>query len=377
MLLVLLKKSLWGKVLLLLLLLPLTSAWAIDEELTFEACQMDSTRKSHYDVSQYPRNVLLVPLLYNHPDVPRESEHWPEPYARTLANFYRGRFHANVTWLRNLRTWQDFYDQSSELIAQGRQYDRIIFIAHGGFDGPVLRHDVLIETLDVQGEKGLAQKVTEAQPGNERVVSISYQASKNKAFNDYIHQNWRDLVNMPEGDMFRLLKQKHLEVQPVDQVCYAKFCSAQKLQSLSDEEKSKRIASCEKVCRPALYEARNYERVSEDRFNLFAGSLSKLSNSDSLIFMGECNAGTDTPKQKDYWEIPPGIVASSNLAGGPHHTYIHLLSSATGRLVSGPIGKSSANDIVAKVIALENNHDQDKLCMVGPNNPVQQGANAE
>lgn len=331
----------------------------------YSNCQPEPRRLSQYSIKRAPKNVLLVPLLYRNPDFPRENEHWPEPSARIIHNFYRGRFHAHVTWLRNVRSWEAYYRQTDALIQQGKHFDRVIFIAHGGFDGPLLRSEVLREDNMVNGDQAIAQQISEAQPGNQHIVSISYNLNKNKPFSDYVSANWRDLLNTPDGEMRRLLKQKHRELQPMDTACYEKFCSTQQLTGLTEDIHTARLETCERVCRPSLYEAKNYENVSEERFMLFANSLRNLVNEDGLVFMGECNAGTPTPKQYTHWDTP-GIVVSSKIAGGPYQNYVHLLSSATGRLVSGPIGRSSANDIVKRIISLEANHEQNFLCIALP-----------
>lgn len=340
-------------------------AVAYDPSEAANHCQPEPRRLSQYTVRRAPRQVLLVPLLYKNPEVPRENERWPEPSAQILNNFYRYHYHAQVIWLRNIRTWQDYYQQTSELIQRGYQFDRIIFIAHGGFDGPLLRSEILIEENELKGDQAIAQQVSEAQPGNEKVISITYSLHKNKAFSDYLTNNWRELLNTPDGEMRHAIKQKHIELQAMDTACFDKFCNMQKLLGQSDSERAVRLESCERVCRPALYEVKNFERASEDRFMLFANSLRSLTREDGLIFMGECNAGTPTPKQYSHWDTP-GIVVSSKIADGPYQNYVHLLSSASDRLVAGPIGKSSASDIVKRIISMEKNHEQSFLCMALP-----------
>lgn len=329
-------------------------------------CEPQTHRISEYNVRKAPKNVLIVPMLYRNTDNPRETEHWPEPPARALTSFYQGQFKTRVHWLRNVRNWQTYYAQTDDLIQQGMQFDRVIFIAHGGFDGPLLQNEIISETREVNGDQAIIKQISEAQPGNEHVVTIETKnMSRNKKFNDYLADNWRQLLTLPETAVRATLKQQHQAFQPMDQACYAKFCDAKKIAGLTPDVRNARLETCEKVCRPALYDVKYFEQPSEKRFRLFSDSLKSLVKEDGIIFMGECNAGTPTPKQYSHWDTP-GIVVSSKIAGGPYHNYVNLLSSATGRLVAGPIGSSSADDIVKRIIALENNHEQRFLCMAMP-----------
>ena len=338
-------------------------AFAIDN--TSATCEPEAHSLDDFPVRKSPKRVLLVPMLYHNPEYPRETELWPEPAARKLSEFYRNQFKSDVHWLRNIRTWQDYFQQAKALNDYGLHFDRVIFIAHGGFDGPVLRNEVLSETRVIEGDEAKVTQISEAQPGNEHVVTITNKLSKNKAFSDYLASHWQELLTLPETQVRAQLKQQHQALQTMDNACYAKFCNEKKLAGLVSETREARVETCERVCRPSLYEVKYFEQVSERRFWLFANSLRDLVKDDGLVFMGECNAGTPTPKQYSHWDTP-GIVVSSKLAGGPYHNYVNLLSSATKRLVAGPIGSSSADDIVKRIIALESNHEQRFLCMAAP-----------
>jgi hypothetical protein len=46
--------------------------------------------------------------------------------------------------------------------------------------------------------------------------------------------------------------------------------------------------------------------------------------------------------------------------------YVHLVSTVTGRVTAGPIGDSSAEDIVNRVIMFESGRPQYNLCIVEP-----------
>jgi hypothetical protein len=60
------------------------------------------------------------------------------------------------------------------------------------------------------------------------------------------------------------------------------------------------------------------------------------------------------------------LLINSTLAGGPHQSYVHLVSAVTGRVTAGPIGDSSAEDIVNRVIMFESGRPQYNLCIVEP-----------
>ena len=130
------------------------------EEVPALSCQPDAHRLSEFNVKKAPKKVLLVPLLYSNPEYPGENERWPEPSARRLSELYQSQFGAHVHWLRNVRNWQDYYDQTDALIAQGARFDRVIFIAHGGFDGPVMRNEIISETRVVEGDQAKVLKIS-------------------------------------------------------------------------------------------------------------------------------------------------------------------------------------------------------------------------
>jgi len=60
------------------------------------------------------------------------------------------------------------------------------------------------------------------------------------------------------------------------------------------------------------------------------------------------------------------LLINSTIAGGPHRSYVHLVSAATGRIAAGPIGQSSADDIINRVTLFENNRAQRNLCIASP-----------
>ncbi|MDO9138760.1 MAG: hypothetical protein Q7U38_00330, partial [Methylobacter sp.] len=97
----------------------------------------------------------------------------------------------------------------------------------------------------------------------------------------------------------------------------------------------------------------------------FADSLNSLTSEDGLIFFGACNPGSAAPI-KMIEKDETGLLINSPLAGGPHKSYVHLVSAATGRITAGPIGNSSAEDIVNRIVMFENGRSQQYLCIVAP-----------
>src|SRR5574341_1229072 len=80
-------------------------------------CAGNFTNLNQWPVVQFPKRVLLIPLLRKQDDS-NENERWPERPAALLADFYRRRFQAEVVWLRNIRTWDDYYFEVNRLLPQ-------------------------------------------------------------------------------------------------------------------------------------------------------------------------------------------------------------------------------------------------------------------
>jgi len=314
---------------------------------------------------QYPpRRVLLVPLLSREPHS-NESPRWSEQPARTLQTFYRNRFNADVRQLRDVWSWKDYYQQVEQMMKQALPFDRVIFISHGGFDGPVLANAGYLQELQVTGDKSNLLLLSEAQPGLMNEISITYGTEKNRIFSEYIASHRSDLASMKSTDIWRQLKGLEKQLQPLDNACFQLYCSADKLSTMLKERREYQLYLCELICRESLFELKTSVEISPKRFFHFTKSLDSLVTADGLIFFGACNPGTKAPikvLERDETEL----LINSNLAGGPHQSYVHLVSSATGRITAGPIGDSSAADIINRIIKFETKQHQHNLCLVSP-----------
>ena len=305
-----------------------------------------------------------MPLLSREPHT-IESPRWSEQPARTLEAFYRKRFNASVTQLRDVWGWTDYYRQVEQIVRQSPSFDRVIFISHGGFDGPVLENVIFQQNLEITGGKGELRQLSEAQPGLKNVLSIIYDTGKNRIFSDYIALHWPELAPMKPTDIRHLLKGLEKQLQPLDQACFQQSCSPDRLAASPEEQREYRLYLCELICREPLFEQKTAVEISPERFFHFAKSLSSLATTDGLIFFGACNPGSAAPikvLEKDETEL----LINSTLAGGPHKSYVHLVSAATGRITAGPIGESSAADIVNRVMMFEAGRPQHNLCVAAP-----------
>jgi len=315
-------------------------------------------------VQSSPKRVLLVPLLSRDPHT-TESPRWSEQPARVLEAFYSNRFNAVVMQLRDVWSWTDYYQQVEQLLQQSPPFDRVIFISHGGFDGPVLKNAMYWQDFKVTGGKGQLLQLSEAQPGLENVLSITYDTEKNRVFSDYIASRWPELAPMKLSDIWHQLKELEKQIQPLDRTCYDRYCSPDRLATSPENLHEARRDICQLVCREPLFDLKTSAEISPERFFHFTKTLSSLVTKDGLIFFGACNPGSAAPEkvlERDETEL----LINSTLAGGPHKSYVHLVSAATGRFTAGPIGNSSAEDIVKRIILFENNRPQRFLCIAAP-----------
>jgi len=347
-----------------LLLLWICAVDVYSDENQAMPCWSFYGRLNNLKLQQPPRRVLLVPLLSREPHT-TESPRWSEQPARILEAFYRSRFNAVVRLLRDVWSWKDYYQQVEQMVQQSPPFDRVIFISHGGFDGPVLENAVFWQDLQVAGGKGKLLQFSEAQPGLKNELSITYDVEKNHVFSEYMASRWPELVTMKSTDIWHLLKGLEKQIQPLDNACYQHYCSPDKLSTSPAEQHEYRLNLCELICRESLFEQKTSVGISPERFFHFTQSLSSLVTADGMIFFGACNPGSAAPVtvvEKDEAEL----LLNSTLAGGPHNSYVHLVSAATGRITAGPIGSSSAKDIVDRIIMFESGHPQRNLCIVAP-----------
>lgn len=319
---------------------------------------------SDLKLQQPPKRVLIVPLLIRVP-LTTESPRWSEQPARTLKTFYQNRFNAAVTQLHDVWNWTDYFRQVEQIVQQSPPFDRVIFISHGGFDGPILDNFVFWQNLQVEGNKGKLLQFYESQPGLKDILSITYDTEKNRIFSDYMASHWRELAPMKPTDIWHLLKGLEKQIQPLDHICFQHYCSPDQLATSPEQQRGYRLSLCELICREPLFEQKISTEISPERFFHFTKSLSSLATADGLIFFGACNPGSAAPVEvleKDEIEF----LINSTLVGGPHKSYVHLVSTATGRITAGPIGESNAYDIVNRVIMFETGRPQQNLCIVAP-----------
>ncbi len=337
---------------------------AHSEEQSVKPCLPYSVKLSDLRLQQPPRHVLLVPLLKGEEDI-NENPRWPEKPARDLAAFYRNRFHATVSQLRDVWQWTDYYRQVEQLVQQEASFDRIIFISHGGYDGPVLKKAVYMQDHKITGSTGKLLLLSEAQPGLNNELSLTYDTEKNRLFSDYMASHWQDLALMEFDAIWQQLTGYEKQIQPLDNSCYQRYCSTEKLSSWQPQQREYQQHLCELICRKSLFDIKKSVTLSPERFFLFTTSLKSLLPADGLIFFGACNPGSVAPSKvvlKDETEL----LINSTLAGGTHMSYVHLVSEASGHITSGPVGDSSGEDVVKRIIQFESNRTQHRLCIVVP-----------
>ncbi|ESS71562.1 hypothetical protein MGMO_96c00090 [Methyloglobulus morosus KoM1] len=347
-----------------LLLLGMYAANAYGDEHSTKPCLPYSTKLSDLKLQQPPRHVLLVPLLSGDQDID-ENPRWPEQPARALGAFYRNRFGMHVKQLRDVWSWSDYFQQVEQLVQQGASFDRIVFISHGGYDGPILKNAMYVQEHKITGSTGELLFLSEAQPGLKNELTITYDTEKNRLFNDYMAAHWKDLASMEFDAIWQQLTGLEKQIQPLDNLCYQRNCSAERLALRPTEQRDYQRHLCELICRKSLFKIKKSVEVSTERFFHFITSLNSLLIADGLIFFGACNPGSVAPVkgvQKDETEL----LINSTLAGGPHMSYVHLVSDASGHIVSGPVGESSGEDVVKRIIQFESNRPQHHLCIVLP-----------
>jgi hypothetical protein len=348
----------------ILLLLWICAADVYSDESHLVSCGSSYRKLNDLNLQQPPRRVLLVPLLSKEPHT-TESPRWSEQPARVLEAFYRKRFNADVKQLRDIWSWTDYYQQVEHIQQQFPPFDRVIFISHGGFDGPVLENAVFWQDFQVTGSKGRLLQFSESQPGLKHMLSITYDAEKNRIFSNYMSTRWKELAHLKSTDIWHLLKGLEKQLQPLDNACFQNYCSPDRLATSPEQQRGYRLELCELICRKSLFEQKTSVEISPERFFNYTKSLSSLVTADGLIFFGACNPGSAAPVkvlERDETEL----LINSTLAGGPHKSYVHLVSAVTGRITAGPIGNSSAEDIVNRVIMFENARPQHNLCIIVP-----------
>ncbi|MGZ8151849.1 MAG: hypothetical protein ACXW0Q_02815 [Methylovulum sp.] len=350
--------------LLITLLLSICTADVYSDDNHLMSCLSYHDRLSELKLQRPPRRVLLVPLLSRQPHT-TESPRWSEEPARNLKAFYQNRFNADVMQLADVWSWADYYRQVEQMMQQSPPFDRVIFISHGGFDGPMLENTVFWQDFEVAEGKGKLFQLSEAQPGLENALSITYDTEKNHLFSDFITSHRPELALMTSSAIWRLLKGQEKQLQPLDLACYDRYCAPDRLATSSESQREARRNLCELICREPLFQLKTATEISPERFFHFTKTLSSLVTTDGLIFFGACNPGSSAPV-KTLEPDETELLINSTLAGGPHKSYVHLISAVTDRITAGPIGSSSAEDIVNRTILFETNRHQHYLCIAAP-----------
>ncbi|EIC28849.1 MULTISPECIES: hypothetical protein [Methylomicrobium] len=357
-------KNILNMPLLTVLLFAAGSADVYADPYHSKSCRAFQGKLTDLKLHESPKRVLLIPLLSRDPDA-KESPRWPEQPARVLKTFYKNRFNSEVQILHDIWNWSDYYPQVERLALESPPFDRIIFISHGGFDGPVMKNAVFRQKHRINGDKGELVQLSEAQPGLLNRMEVTYGLTKNRVFSDYIASNLDHFKSMKSSDIFQQLKNLEMRLQPLDQSCFERYCGPDKLANSPARLKPYRLDICERTCREPLFQQKNSADISSERFFAFTKSLDSLLTKNGLIFFGTCNPGSTAPQKEDEPDTTE-LLINSRLAGGPHKTYVHLVSAATGRVAAGPIGKSSAEDIIHRVTLFENNRAQRRLCIALP-----------
>ena len=349
-----------------LLLLWISAADVYSDEGHLMSCRSFYGRLDDLKLQKPPRRVLLIPLLSREPHT-TESPRWSEQPARTLEAFYRNRFNASVTQLHDIWSWTDYYQQVEQIVQQSHLFDRVILISHGGFDGPVLTNAAFWQDFQVTGNNVKLLQFSESQPGLKHELSITYDTGKNRIFSDYVATRWPELASKQPTDIWHQLKGLEKQLQPLDQACFQRYCSPDRLATSPEEQRGYRLDLCELVCREPLFAQKTSVEISTERFFHFTKSLSSLVTADGLIFFGACNPGSAAPvKTVEPEPDETELLINSTLAGGPYKSYVHLVSAVTGRITAGPIGNSSAEDIINRIIMFETGRPQRYLCIVAP-----------
>ncbi len=285
------------------------------------------------------------------------------------AIWYRAKGVTEIVTVPRIERWEDLDQHASDFA--GTTFDRVIIVGHGALDGPLTRGDV---SRTIENSRIVEQWTL--QPGVVFEYSTTYLAD----FADFVDSNRETLLTQYDSVTDTLFEQVTQQQQDDYDACAQRvwdeteFANCEQGCDVTCEtfEGQERNVNCFDGCfnqctddyinelaGPACSPIQNEfsETVDEDAYNKFAGSLASLTADDGLIFLGFCNAATDAYD----------ATVVNELSG--LRSYTDLIASTTGRHASGPIGKTSGQDIIDRVTRMEKDRDQKYLYIAAPPKP--------
>lgn len=321
-------------------------------------------------INAEPKSVLFVPMSSGYLGLSEQK--WQsddvefDRSIRELTAMYEAKGATEIVALPRLQRWEDL-DAITAGFA-GKTFDRVIIVGHGALDGPITRGEAT-RTI----EPGLIIETWNMQPGLTRQYTTSYSEER---FGDFIDANRETLLAQYDSvsqELFDLISDEEVETY---NTCVAQMsldnettCDASCDESCSTFEGQERNVNCGEgcfnqcvddhvnevaipACSPINYEFS--ETLDEAEYGNFADNMAALTATDGLIFLGFCNAATDAY----------GATVVDYISG--LRSYTDLVASTTGRHASGPIGKTSGQDIINRVTSMEQNRDQKYLYIAAP-----------
>jgi hypothetical protein len=298
--------------------------------------------------------------------------------ARQLTQFYQARG-AKVDTVPDVWTGTDLTTKLGALAAQGRTYDRVISIGHGGYDGPALTHEV----LEASFEPGLLRRVSQFQFGNPTTVTLTYDPADSAEFSAFMAANETAFLSNDSNLASALAM--HYGTDPscvascishkgeARETCADACPGSPNCAMLPDDVRKDCIAGCQVECRrehfddndpadcavqcmlPRSYRYQVDADFVEARFDVYANVVQGVTAPHGMVVLEHCNQGTHVavPANGDVNNLP-----QLAFHGGPHTSYVELMADAIGRFVGGPIGQTSWKDAIDRVEALEQDQDQ-------------------
>jgi hypothetical protein len=321
-------------------------------------------------INAEPESVLFIPMSSGYLGLSEQK--WQsddvefDRAIRELSAMYEAKGATEIVTLPRLQRWEDLGDTAASF--NGKTFDRVIIVGHGALDGPITRGEAQ-RTID----PGVIVEQWVMQPGLMRQYTTTFSEER---FGAFISDNRDALLTQYDSVTEALYEQ----ISDADQEAYAQCvtamatdnqdaCSTSGAESCSTFEGQERNENCDEGCfnqciddyvnevaGPTCSPINNEfeEKLDEEAYNAFSASLASLTTDDGLIFLGFCNAATDA-------DSATVVAALSGL-----RSYTDLIAATTGRHASGPIGKTSGQDIINRVTAMEKNRDQKFLYIAAP-----------